>query len=87
MSGGSFNYLFQAELTLMQGLVEAMRDRLRDLGQPEAAARTDCVVQRMREINDLQVELETIWRAVEWQTSGDAGVAAVDEAVAKWRIK
>jgi hypothetical protein len=87
MSGGSFNYLFQSELTSMQGLVEAMRDRLKELGHPEAAARTEDVVQRMREINAIQQELETVWRAVEWQTSGDAGVGAVNEAVAKWMIK
>jgi len=87
MSGGSFNYLYMAELTQMQGFVESMRDRLKKLGQPEAAARTDCVVQRMREIDALQVELETIWRAVEWHDSGDSGKEAVDEAIAKWKAK
>jgi hypothetical protein len=87
MSGGSFNYLYLAELNHMEGTVIAMRDRLQELHQHEAAARTEDVLQRMREIADLQRELAGVWRAVEWHTSGDAGVGAVDEAIATWKAK
>lgn len=87
MSGGSCDYLFRAELTRMLWAVETVRDRLKELGHPEAAARTEEVVQHMREIDAIQTELEAVWEAVEWGISGDWGKEAVDAAVAEWRAK
>lgn len=85
MSGGSFNYLFQAELTQMLWAVEAMRDRLKELGQPKAAARTEEVARRMREIDEIQAELAAVWRAVEWHDSGDTPADYVTEAASEWK--
>ena len=83
MSGGSYDYLFIAEdLFDRYHTIEAMRDRLAELGHVGAAADTQRVLDGLDQAKSQAKSLSEVWRAVEWLDSGDSGEDQVAEAVA-----
>ena len=94
MSGGSYNYLCDAQdlgdLNAHRYYLEEMATRLTGLGYAQdAAAETEELLAllrqwevratvRMRRLSDL-------WHAVEWWDSCDSGEDRVHEALAKYR--
>jgi hypothetical protein len=93
MSGGSYNYLCNVFST--HGLftheddLEAMTDRLADLGFKDAAEETYKILTIIRAA-DVRIEtmlwrLQDVWKAVEWNDSGDWGIDRVEEVIKKYR--
>lgn len=88
MSGGSFDYLFSADITgYREGDIARMADTLAERGHHAAAERTRQVLHHLRMAKAIQEELSTVWHAVEWWQSGDYGADSADEAVQKWTEK
>ena len=96
MSGGSYNYLYAADVDQLFEFhrlndLEGVRDRLRSLGHIDAAGQTDAVISTIKEAVDLvcmrQGMLSGVWKAVEMLDSNDWGEGAVSEAVAEYRKK
>lgn len=91
MSGGSFDYLCYSANDI-QGLaqrrhqIEAMRDKLTELGYDDIAAKTQDILDRFREIEENAAELEGVWHAVEWYVSCDWGLKDVEAAVESHRF-
>ena len=86
MSGGSFNYLCRQDLVPARGEVENMLVALREYPESAAAVRqTELVIEHMNAIATLQSSLGEVWKAVEWNHSGDWGSDVVSEALAEFR--
>jgi hypothetical protein len=93
MSGGSFNYLYAADLEDFinrEGDLERMRDELIALGNAEDAVReTDEIILMLRQFRVLietrANRMSPIWKAMEWWRSGDSGEEAVTIAIEKYR--
>ena len=85
MSGGSYEYLYCKQLTEGEYLVAQMANSLKEDGHKDAANRTKKVLKKMKEIQQLQMELADVWQAQEWYESCDYGPGDVTEAVRKWR--
>lgn len=92
MSGGSYCYLCHKDALSIASArrdLSDMRDRLKDLGYPDAAKETDSILR----VLDLQTEvlqakidrLNAVWRAVEWYDSADSGLEVIAVAVAAYR--
>ena len=78
MSGGSCNYVFSQELTERKGELERIAERLSELGlgNSEACLRTRVILNLFEQIDKIagispHHGLRKVWRAVEWQISGD----------------
>lgn len=84
MSGGSFGYLYRHDLIARRGDVARMFEALAELGFAGAAAETGKVLEHMQEISRLQAELEQVWKAVEYNQSGDWDAAQLGEALELW---
>ena len=92
MSGGSYNYLCHKDANDIhehRQELNAMRDRLIELGHLDAAKETESVLLMLDDFYvRLQARIERlnpIWRAVEWCDSCDWGKEDVIEAVEKYR--
>jgi hypothetical protein len=80
MSGGSCNYVFSQELTERKGELERIAECLSELGlgNSEACLRTRVILNLFEQIDKIagispHHGLRKVWRAVEWQISGDFG--------------
>jgi hypothetical protein len=78
MSGGSWDYLYCAELTgnleNRTNDLEAMRKRLLEYHNGAGAAeKTNEVIAAIKRMRELAQELEPVWKAIEWRDSGDGG--------------
>jgi hypothetical protein len=78
MSGGSCNYVFSQELAERKGDLEMIVERLEALGlsKSEACLRTRVILNLFEQIDKIagispHHGLRKVWRAVEWQISGD----------------
>ena len=78
MSGGSCNYVFSQELTERKVELERIANHLSDLGlgNSEACLRTRVILNLFDQIDKIagispHHGLRKVWRAVEWQLSGD----------------
>jgi len=78
MSGGSCNYVFSQELTERKSELERIVERLLSLGlgTSEACLRTRIIISLFEQIDTIagispHHGLRKVWRAVEWQLSGD----------------
>ena len=95
MSGGSYNYLFAKHVDNIfeeEGQLEAMVERLRELGYAESAAlETEAILAEIRKFKeDVQKRINTIspvWRAVEYCDSGDSLESEIRSAALKFAIK
>lgn len=87
MNGGSYDYLYGAELTQREGDIERMGRRLRELGHHDAALRTEEVGFHLRAAANIQAELRDIWHAVEWIDSCDWCKGDEVRPVNDWRNK
>lgn len=85
MSGGSYDYLYAAELTNARGNLERMRNRLHGLGHHNAALRTSQVLAAFAHANTIQQQLCEVWRAVEWIDSGDCIPGDELHSLEAWR--
>ena len=88
MSGGSCNYVFSQELTERKGELERIAERLSELGlgNSEACLRTRVILNLFEQIDKIagispHHGLRKVWRAVEWQISGDFGEDELREDV------
>lgn len=96
MSGGSFDYLFDASTAdLFDGnrrdSLHEMVAELRRLGHDEAAQATESLLSII-EVAHTEVEtkagkLRAIWKAAEWNRSGDWDEGDVAQAVEAYRKK
>ncbi len=92
MSGGSYEYLCYKDASEIMGgagQLEAMRDRLIELGHHDAAKETESII-LMREALGIRIQarldrLQPVWHAVEWYDSGDWGKDDVEREVEKYR--
>jgi hypothetical protein len=86
VSGGSYEYLYMAEWTRWEEQLRKMRDRLYELGYPEASDETARYLSTLEELNGNE-RLRAAWHAVEWMDSGDTGIDQTHDAMAKngWR--
>lgn len=93
MSGGSFNYLCFADAT---DLLSKHRPDLADMaanltnrGYKDAALETERLIAYVdhaeRQITARMERLQKVWKAVEWNCSGDSGPEEVREAVEEYR--
>jgi hypothetical protein len=92
MSGGSYNYLcYKQSYDIHERKEElnAMRDRLIELGFTDVAGETESVLLMLK---SFEIRLQTridrlkdVWRAVEWMDSGDSGIEYVENSVNKYR--
>lgn len=97
MSGGSFNYLYQAvlleNLGERRGMIEAMQKELDVLtarGVPGAAvaALETRIILRYFEMADRRAKsLEEVWHAVEWWVDGDWGDDQLREVLAAYEAQ
>lgn len=92
MSGGSYNYLCHRDATgLLESLgqIEAMADRLSELGFADAARETHevrlTVLQSRARLDAMIDRLRDVWHAVEWLDSCDWGLDAVLRYVHAYR--
>lgn len=94
MSGGSYNYLFQAEAGELfefgrRDRLADMRDRLTGLGYPDVAARVAAIIAAMgdyeRQVDALMSPVKDVMQAVEWLDSNDYEEDQVREAVVEYR--
>lgn len=92
MSGGSYNYLFQAEpdvLITRGDDLAAMRDRLIELGYANEAAQIAAIISRVerfrKDIDDLMDPIAAVMRGVEWLDSNDWEEDQLRDEVAKYR--
>ena len=86
MSGGSYEYLYMQEWSRHVNELRRMKDRLYELGYPEASDMTANYISTLEEL-DGNERLRNLWMAVEWKDSGDYGMEQVHDAAAKngWR--
>ena len=87
MSGGSLNYLGSRILTESEGDLEGAARMLREHGHPEAAARTERVIEALRLAQSIHDELADVFRVCDRRGSGDDGPEEVEDAVEAWRAK
>lgn len=92
MSGGSFNYLCWAmagELVQKRSDISDMVRALADDGIIDAAKETESILLILNHFEVLmqaRIErLSPVWKAIEWQRSGDWGQDCVNEALAEYR--
>jgi len=93
MSGGSYNYLCHAscldELLGQAGDLEAMANRLAELGAKDASRETWDLILSMRvwesKTRTIMDRLADVFRSVEWLDSGDYSMEQVEESLAKYR--
>ncbi|CAL9597182.1 hypothetical protein [Streptomyces sp. enrichment culture] len=94
MSGGSYNYLYQAcdleDLQARQHDLQDMAERLAGLGYAQdAAAETEELLLLFRQWQiraGVRIRrLEKVWKAVEWWDSADRTEDAVKAALAEYR--
>lgn len=92
MSGGSFDYLYHKEpaqlfdnIEHIENMVQALTNR----GYTDAAKETEGVLLILRHFQarmEARLErLQPVWKAVEWNTSGDVTKATVDLAIKNYR--
>jgi len=93
MSGGSCNYVFSQELTERNGELERIVERLKSLGlsKSEACLRTRVILNLFEQIDKIagispHHGLRKVWRAVEWQISGDFGEEELREDVEEFEV-
>ncbi len=89
MSGGSFDYVSGAELSVLIDKRHVLRD-LRDAlamhpGSEHALAATNAFLLLVDTLEHERARLEAVWHAVEWTSSGDWGAEDVAEALAAHR--
>lgn len=94
MSGGSWNYLYSADIEdLMSGRklddLQRMTDRLASDGYTDVAKDVQRLVEYVRSatvrIETLFEMLKPVLKAVEWYDSGDYGKSDVLEAIEEYR--
>lgn len=93
MSGGEYEYLYIQDahtLMLKTHIIQAMADRLAELGYASDAARETqelllTVRQYENRIDVMQARLAGVWKAVEWCDSGDWGEDEIKRALGKYR--
>lgn len=94
MSGGSYDYLFQAfdldDLLKKQYQLSEMADRLASFGYArDASLETHELLIILRQFEARTAvrlaRLARVWKAVEWLDSGDGSEDAVREALASYR--
>jgi hypothetical protein len=89
VSGGSFDYLCSrhslVELMERTDSIDAMGQTLRNAGHLAAAAATESILADIKAFEEsvlARVEsLRGVWKAVEWNASGDWGPEAITEEV------
>ena len=92
MSGGSYDYLYCKEVANLfenDEILQAMADRLLDIGAGSLAARdTGSLLVELEHIRlrfELIMErLSPVWKAVEWYDSKDFGESDVRAAIEKY---
>jgi len=87
MSGGSFGYLCDKDLTQYSGSVDAMSDYLRTNGYEDVAQLTGQIVTKMKEIDLLQSMLKEVWKCAEWVDSCDWLPEELANAVTEFRAQ
>lgn len=87
MSGGSFGYLCDKDLTEYSGSVDAMSDYLRSNGYEDVAQLTGQIVTKMKEIDLLQSILKEVWKCAEWVDSCDWLPEELANAVTEFRAQ
>lgn len=87
MSGGSFDYLYTAEITSRLYDIEGMATALDELGEFEAARRTRVCLDYLKAATVVQEELSAVWRAVEWFHSADISQESALKIIAEWKAK
>jgi hypothetical protein len=87
MSGGSYNYLCDAQADDVMSRVETLREMAERLDGvcPEAAAKTREILAIYVELDQRVDGLREIWKAVEWRDSCDWGDDQLAEAVTKYK--
>lgn len=92
MSGGSYNYLFTKdpeELVSRRDDLEAMRNRLVELGATDVAAAVEeiaaTITSYRHEVEWRMAKVADVLQAVEWLDSNDWGEDQMREAIAKYR--
>lgn len=97
MSGGSYNYLCYKdahEILSWEGESELKRmaDRLSELGYADDAAQeTYSLLLQIRQSRNYTSSvidrMSDVWRAVEWNDSGDSNEDSIREALEKYRTQ
>jgi hypothetical protein len=87
MSGGGYNYLYNASLSERDGDIRRMAKRLRELGHHDAALRTEEAAEHLRSAEKIRDELESVWHQIEWIDSGDCSLGAEARALEQWRFE
>jgi hypothetical protein len=94
MSGGSFNYLFATDgIDLIDECklryMKKMYRELIDLGIHDGAKETKKIIDEMelfvKKYDNTMETLSSLWKAVEWECSGDIGEDSLNEKVAEFR--
>ena len=92
MSGGSYGYLYCAEpeeITQRKPYIEMMVDHLHSLGYRDAAEESLKVLLVARQaeirISTMLERLRPVWKAVEWNQSGDWSFDEVEKAMGNYR--
>ena len=92
MSGGSWDYLCYKdadEIFQYEDLLEKMVDRLSREGFEDVARETHelvCIMRQYRvRANTIINRLSPVWRAVEWNDSGDSGQERIIAAINEYR--
>ena len=82
MSGGSYDYLYDKELSTIPVELENMARSLDELGYAsEAASATYAIIRHLRQADAMASELRAVWKAVEWFHSNDTGIEPVKAAL------
>ncbi|GGK90535.1 hypothetical protein Ppa06_57820 [Planomonospora parontospora subsp. parontospora] len=89
MSGGSYNYLgdraHARDLVVIPVELEEMARRLADIPGAEAArSATTAVIKQLKGAANIAESLAGVWRAVEWNDSGDGHAGQVPDALAAY---
>lgn len=82
MSGGSFEYLCLWDVET-HACLEDMAFALSE-GSPERTE-TEAIATAIRELNDRIRKVSDVWKAVEWERSGDWGEDQMMRAIADYR--
>lgn len=88
MSGGSYNYLCQADHSDIGNKTEDLQEmieRLKELGFYDIARESQLVLEHVKKTDPMIDKLSEIWKAVEWMDSGDGDLQSVNEEIAKFR--
>lgn len=73
------------DLVVLRPVIRSIFDELSALGHADAAARTAEVLDMMKRLNELQLELYSVWAALDCWPPGSSRELELERALSKWR--